>query len=111
MKGFMAVLFFVALFSLMCAQAARIKWEEVTNTYPKSDAEFQAWTNSIPDDTVVHVPFVELFEYQRRVDILWTDYTNRMERIAKMQEKRKAAEEKRKAAEYRNEVRRKYRRK
>ena len=109
MKGFMAVLFFVALFSLMCAQAACIKWE-MTNTYPKSDAELQVWTNAVETVTALS-PYEDLLEMKRRIDILWTEYTNRMERIAKMQEKRKAAEEKRKAAEYRNEVRRKYRRK
>ena len=109
MKSFMVVLFFVAFTTLICAQADRIKWE-MTNTYPKSDAEFQVWTNGVETVTALS-PYEDLLETKRRVDILWTEYTNRMERIAKMQEKRKAAEEKRKAAEYRNEVRRKYRRK
>lgn len=109
MKGFMAVLFFVALFALMCAQAACIKWE-MSNIYPKADAELQQWTNGVEAVTVLS-PCEDLLETKRRIDILWTEYTNRMERIAKIQEKRKAAEEKRKAAEYRNEIRRKYRRK
>ena len=109
MKGFMSALFFVALFSLMCAQAARIKWE-MTNIYPKTSSALQAWTNEVPNVGTVDL-LAEMIETKRRIDILWTEYTNRMERIAKMQEKRKAAEEKRKAAEYRNEVRRKYRRK
>lgn len=103
MKGFMAVLFFVALFALMCAQAERIKWE-MTNTYPKTSSEFQVWTNSIPDDAIAHVPFVELIEYQRRVDILWADYTNRMERAARMYEKRRAAAERRTAEQARREA-------
>ena len=94
---------FLSFGCVLALMAGSVKWE-MKNIYPKTSSELQAWTNSIPDDAIARVPFVELFEYQRRVDILWTAYTNRMERIAKMQEKRKAAE-------YRNEVRRKYRRK
>lgn len=107
MKRVLVVFVMLAACSVLLAES--IKWE-MTNIYPKSDAELQAWTNEVPNVGTVDL-LAEMIETKRRVDILWTEYTNRMERIAKMQEKRKAAEEKRKAAEYRNEVRRKYRRK
>ena len=107
MKGFMAALFFVALFTLMCVQAAHIKWE-MTNTYPKSDAEFQQWTNVVETVTALS-PYEDLLETKRRIDILWTDYTNRLERIAQMREKRKAAEAKRAAQSHNLGIRKKYR--
>ena len=100
---------FVMLAACPVLLAESIKWE-MTNIYPKTSSKLQAWTNEVPNVGTVDL-LAEMIETKRRVDILWTAYTNRMERIAKMQEKRKAAEEKRKAAEYRNEIRRKYRRK
>ena len=107
MKGFMAVLFFVALFSLMCAQAERIKWE-MTNIYPKTSSELQAWTNEVPNVGTVDL-LAEMVETKRRIDILWTDYTNRLERIAQMREKRRVAEEKKAARSRAFEIRKKYR--
>lgn len=107
MKRVLVVFVMLAACSVLLAES--IKWE-MTNIYPKTSSELQAWTNEVPNVGTVDL-LAEMIETKRRVDILWTAYTNRMERIAKMQEKRKAAEEKRKAAEYRNEVRRKYRRK
>jgi hypothetical protein len=107
MKRVLVVFVMLAACSVLLAES--IKWE-MTNIYPKTSSELHAWTNGVETVTALS-PYEDLLETKRRVDILWTEYTNRMERIAKMQEKRKAAEEKRKAAEYRNEVRRKYRRK
>lgn len=107
MKRVLVVFVMLAACSVLLAES--IKWE-MTNIYPKTSSELQAWTNEVPNVGTVDL-LAEMIETKRRVDILWTEYTNRMERIAKMQEKRKAAEERRKAAEYRNEVRRKYRRK
>ena len=94
---------FLSFGCVLALMAGSVKWE-MKNIYPKTSSELQAWTNSIPDDAIARVPFVELFEYQMRVDILWADYTNRMERVARLKEKRKAAEEKRKAEQARREA-------
>lgn len=40
----------------------------------------------------VQVPLTELAEMRRRVDTLWTDYTNRLSRIEKMKARRAQAE-------------------
>ena len=101
-------LFAFLSFAVFSAMAGSVK-REITNIYPKTSSELQVWTNSIPDDAIAHVPFVELFEYQRRVDILWADYTNRLERIAQMREKRRVAEEKKAARSRAFEIRKKYR--
>lgn len=101
MKRVLVVFVMLAACSVLLAES--IKWK-MTNNYPKPSSEFQVWTNSIPDDAIAHVPFVELFEYKRRIDILWTDYTNRMERAARMYEKRRAAAERRRAEQARREA-------
>ena len=101
-------LFAFLSFAVFSAMAGSVKWE-MKNIYPKTSSELQVWTNSIPDDAIARVPFVELFEYQKRVDILWADYTNRMERIAQMREKRRVAEEKKAARSRAFEIRKKYR--
>lgn len=107
MKRVLVVFVMLAACSVLLAES--IKWE-MTNIYPKTSSELQAWTNEVPNVGTVDL-LAEMIETKRRVDILWTAYTNRMEQVARLKERRKAAEEKRKAAEYRNEVRRKYRRK
>lgn len=43
----------------------------------------------------VQVPLAELAEMRRRVDTLWTEYTNRLARIEKMKRRRAEAAEKR----------------
>lgn len=43
----------------------------------------------------VQVPLAELVEMRRRVDTLWTEYTNRLARIEKMKKRRAEAAEKR----------------
>ena len=97
------VLSFVFLVAGFSAVAGSIKWE-MTNTYPKSDAEHRQWTNVV---LRVDNPFVycgEVRETEKRIDILWADYTNRMERAARIYEKRRAAAERRTAEQARREA-------
>lgn len=98
------VLSFVFLVAGFSAVAASIKWEEAANIYPKSDEEYQQWTNVV---LRVDNPFVycgEVQETVKRIDILWADYTNRMERAARIYEKRRAAAERRTAEQARREA-------
>lgn len=97
------VLSFVFLVAGFSAMAGSVKWE-MPNTYPKSDAEHRQWTNVV---LRVDNPFVccgEVQETEKRIDILWADYTNRMERAARMYEKRRAAAERRTAEQARREA-------
>ena len=105
MKRVLVVFVMLAACSVLLAES--IKWE-MTNTYPKSDAEFQVWTNDVETVTALS-PYEDLLETKRRIDILWTDYTNRLERIAQMREKRRVAEEKKATRSRAFEIRKKYR--
>ena len=103
-------LFAFLSFAVFSAMAGSVKWEPV-NTYPNSGGEsYGATTNSLLGvaTTVDHYYVLEV-ETKRRIDILWTDYTNRLERIAQMREKRRVAEEKKAARSRAFEIRKKYR--
>lgn len=97
------VLSFVFLVAGFSAMAGSIKWE-MLNTYPKSDAEHRQWTNVVLRADNPFVYCGEVQETEKRIDILWADYTNRMERAARMYEKRRAAAERRKAEQARREA-------
>lgn len=105
-------LFAFLSFAVFSAMAGSVKWEPV-NIYPNSGGEsYGATTNSLLGvaTTVDHYYVLEnLVETKRRIDILWTDYTNRLERIAQMREKRRVAEEKKAARSRAFEIRKKYR--
>lgn len=106
-------LFAFLSFAVFSAMAGSVKWEPV-NIYPNSgDGEsYGTTTNSLLGvaTTVDHYYVLEnLVETKRRIDILWTDYTNRLERITQMREKRRVAEEKKAARSRAFEIRKKYR--
>ena len=105
MKRVLVVFVMLAACSVLLAES--IKWD-MTNIYPKTSSEFQAWTNEVPYVGTVDL-LAEMIETKRRIDILWTDYTNRLERIAQMREKRRVAEEKKAARSRAFEIRKKYR--
>lgn len=105
MKRVLVVFVMLAACSVLLAES--IKWE-MTNIYPKTSSELHAWTNEVPNVGTVDL-LAEMVETKRRIDILWTDYTNRLERIAQMREKRRVAEEKRAARSRAFEIRKKYR--
>lgn len=58
-------------------------------------ASMAANTNDISPYALVYDSRIydAVTEKERRIDILWTDYTNRMERISKMRQKRKEKSE------------------